>query len=44
MKLAKLMQIDILPNNVQSQCNQFIIDFKIENVNLFNLTLKHNNT
>ena len=44
MKLAKQMQMNILPNNVQRQCNQFIIDFKNENINLFCSTLKHDNT
>ncbi|CAB5392099.1 unnamed protein product [Rhizophagus irregularis] len=44
MKLAKQMQIDSLPNIIQEECNQFLNDFKEENLNLLCNKYKYNNT
>ncbi|RGB30757.1 hypothetical protein C1646_764959 [Rhizophagus diaphanus] len=44
MKLAKQMQINSLPNIIQEKCNQFLNDYKEENLNLLCNKYKHNNT
>ncbi|UZO27334.1 uncharacterized protein OCT59_019532 [Rhizophagus irregularis] len=43
-KLAKQIKINSLPNIIQEECNQFLNDFKKENLNLLYNKYKHNNT